>query len=251
MSFDQRQFSGSWWEVARLANHNPPSGTCPPAGLQSANFANRSLLWNFTLKNEDYYSLSLEVYDEDAVNLEKTYRGVAVAKNDVISLSLYDAGQAIELGSYTILTIHEDLAMLGKKSLIIEEEVITHRTSTTREHGVTVERDELEETEGIGGCQDDELIIFSREPVLTPTQRDTMLVSAEYFGFDGSQLISSHPTVIEPDIVYLPRVVYSNPGEVRRTVTHPARLERIPSPIEEDIEEEVIRRKKKRQSENQ
>src|SRR5689334_9045018 len=116
-AFDEAKFAGLWWEIARLYNQ-PSAGACTAplvtTGLKARDFGGHALQWNFVLKNPGYYSLTLNVYDESGTTLETSYRGIALVKNGKISLSLYDNGEAVELGTFSLLsTDYSSLALLG------------------------------------------------------------------------------------------------------------------------------------------
>lgn len=195
---DQSSFAGDWWEIARLYSAGSEGCSSSETGLESKNFTGHALKWVFILKNVDYYSTSLSVYTLDAKTLQSVYPGIAlVSGGNKLSFALSDNGRTVELGVFTLLqTDYTSLAILGRVSIPSATSATT--VSKTRQTTQSIVTESSSTTTTIQQCQETELIVLSRRPQITKIERDTMLLTAERFGYDGSRLVTSRPIVVVP-----------------------------------------------------
>lgn len=199
-TLDENLFSGKWWEVARLMAGN--STICAEqnnSGLASVDFAGKALLWEFCCKNSGYYRLTLSVFDQD-LNLsvsepEEVYNGIATLNEEKdFSLVLNDnmRDEPLSLGIYIVLyTDYDSLLILGKRRLKIDRKIETRTVDNISYFH------EIGEVPNCGGA---DLLVLARKPVISYRERDKILLTAEHFCYDGSQLITSRPIILEQEI---------------------------------------------------
>ena len=199
-TLDENLFSGKWWEVARLMAGN--STICAEqnnSGLASVDFAGKALLWEFCRKNSGYYRLTLSVFDQD-LNLsvsdpEEVYNGIATLNEEKdFSLVLNDnmRDEPLSLGIYIVLyTDYDSLLILGKRRLKIDRKIETRTVDNISYFH------EIGEVPNCGGA---DLLVLARKPVISYRERDKILLTAEHFCYDGSQLITSRPIILEQEI---------------------------------------------------